>query len=213
MFSPLWNSAISDNNSSNNSSSDNNQSSIYSKYHITPVIILTSSWTFIIAFFLIFISNQNSSFLTFGPSNDCIFFNFNINTWSKWSFVIIYSFFSQFINSIINSTLYPFITNVIRDHKTPWNGSVFYAQMIALTYKLYHWLNDICDLFLILTFQLQFWIPALIADIIVSLWTTADYLENKQLINIYNNINEPNLSENNELQSLDENNNENYPCL
>ena len=51
MFSPLWNSAISD----NNSSSDNNQSSIYSKYHITPVIILTSSWTFIIAFFLIFI--------------------------------------------------------------------------------------------------------------------------------------------------------------
>lgn len=231
MFSPLWSFATAHTNSSQPNSLDTNapednstepnytSSSIYKNYHITPVVILTSSWTFIIFFFLIFISNQNSSFFTFGPSDDCKFFNFIINSWSKWSFVIIYSFFSQFINSLINSTLYPFITNVIRDHKTPWDGSLCYAQIIALTYKLYYWLNEICDLFLVFTFQLQYWMPALVADIIVSLWTTANYLETKQLINIYNNVNPNNsinihdTSEDDLENNLCENSDDNYPCL
>ena len=228
MFSPLWFFSTSHTNSSlskelpsnapqaNSTEPNYTSSSIYINYHITPVVILTCSWTFIISFFIIFISNQNSFFFSFGPTDDCKFFNFFINSWSKWSFVIIYSFFSPFINSLINSTLYPFINNVIRDNKTPWNGSICYAQIIALTYKLYYWLNEICFLFIVFTFQLQYWIPALIADIIVSIWTTANYLETKQLINIYNDVNpnNPNNSLEQDLENnLYENNDENFPCL
>ena len=82
-------------------------------------------------FFFIFIFswfNADSQIYNVGPSES----NFlKINTWGKWSLVISYSFFSQIINSLVNATLYPFMTNVIKDHKTPWEGScIFYCNCL-----------------------------------------------------------------------------------
>lgn len=85
----------------------------------------------------------------------------------------------------MNATIYPFITNVVRDHKAAWDGSEFFGQLIALVYKLYYLINDICDVFLVLTLQLQYWIPGLIADVGVSLWTTHHYLRDKSVVDAY----------------------------
>ena len=90
-----------------------------------------------------------------------------------------YSFVSPFINSLVNSTLYPFMMNVIRDHKTPWEDSNRNAYLITLIYKLYYWFNDICDILIIFTLQFQFYLPSLFAEIIVGLSTTRKYILDK----------------------------------
>ena len=76
----------------------------------------------------------------------------------------------------------------IRYHKAVWNNSEFFGQLIALVYKLYYGTVGICDVFLVLTLQLQYWIPGLIVNIGVSLWTTHHYLRDEPDIDTYDII-------------------------
>ena len=180
---------------------------IYDKYYVTPILGLTGCWSIIVICTISVLSDGNKDILHFGPGENK-FIHLKIDTWGRWSFVMLYSFSSQLVNSLINSTLYPFITNVIRDHKSPYDGSVSYAQSIAVIYKLYYWFNEICDLFLVLTLQIQYWIPGLIADILVALWTTHSYLKEKRLTGIYNQFHQDSSQhqklENNEIIEDDE---------
>lgn len=163
------------------------KSYLYDKYYVTPILGLTGCWSVIVICMIGLLSDGNKDILHFGPGENK-FIHLKIDNWGRWSFVMLYSFFSQLVNSLINSTIYPFITNVIRDYKSPYDGSVSYAQFIAVIYKLYYWFNEICDLFLVLTLQVQYWIPGLIADILVALWSTNRYLKEKKLNGIYNEI-------------------------
>ena len=153
---------------------------IEDKYHIRPMLVLGMIWILAIIAMISTLSSSDPGFFHFGPGKTT-FLQFHVDTWTKWSIVMAYSFFSQLVNSLMNATVYPFITNVIRDHKAAWDGSESFGQFIALVYKLYYWINDICDVFLILTLQLQYWIPGLIADVSVSLWTTHHYLRDKSV--------------------------------
>lgn len=156
---------------------------VYQLYSIKPAIIIASIWMIIIASVIgICAKAENSHTVTFfslGPSNNTNFTTFKIDNWEKWVFIMTYSFLSQFIHSFINATLYPFMTNVIRDYKSEWTKSHCSAQLITLVYKLYYWFHDICDVFLVLTLQLQFYIPALIADILVGAITTRKFIKSK----------------------------------
>jgi len=155
----------------------------YERYMIRPMAIVGCAWVLAIVVMIGFLSSEDANFFRLGPGATS-FLQFRIDTWFKWGLVMSYSFFSQLVNSLMSSTISSFITNVIRDHKSPWEGPVIYGQLIALVYKLYYWINDICDVFLVLTLQLQYWIPALIADLIVSVWTTHSYLRDKPRIEV-----------------------------
>lgn len=160
---------------------------ILKKYYIKHALILAILWIIFVIFLIIIYSSNNIIFLHFGPTNDSKFIIYEINTWTKWTLLMIYSFLSQFIHSILNSTLYSFIVNVVRDHKTIYNATIKYPLLITIVYKIYYWINYICNIFLILTYQLQFYIPALIADIMVGIFITKKYLYYK--ININENTN------------------------
>ena len=148
---------------------------IYKKYYIKPVLALAVIWTFFL-FFIFSWFNADSQIYNVGPSES----NFlKINTWGKWSLVISYSFFSQIINSLVNATLYPFMTNVIKDHKTPWEGAYGHVYFIVIVYKLYYWVHGICEIFLVLTLEFQYYLPALIADVAVGILMTRSYLADK----------------------------------
>jgi len=160
---------------------------ILKKYYIKHALILAILWIIFVIFLIIIYSSNNIIFLHFGPTNDSKFIIYEINTWTKWTLLMIYSFLSQFIHSILNSTLHSFIVNVVRDHKTIYNGTIKYPLLITIVYKIYYWIHYICNIFLILTYQLQFYIPALIADIMVGIFITKKYLYYK--ININENTN------------------------
>lgn len=164
---------------------------IYKNYYIKFTIIIIIVWLgCFISIFIYLCYEYNSNFFHLGPGNNILFLNFTVDNWLKWSFIMSYSFFSQFISSFVSSSLSPFITNVIRDHKCEWNESILNAQLIILIYKLYSWFHDICEIFLVLTLQLQFYLPALIADLIVSFITTRNYIINKNNYNYLTTIKE-----------------------
>jgi len=123
--------------------------------------------------------------LKFGPDDNIYFITFPINNWTRWTFVMIYSFFSQFIYTILSSTLSPYIKNVIQDHKTPFNEKKHYweSQFILQIYTIYGWLSHIFDIFLYLTLQIQYLIPSFIADISMTFYFNHFYLKNKILNN------------------------------
>lgn len=157
---------------------------IEDRYSVQPMLGVGTLWIVAIIAMIATLSSGDPNFLNFGPGKTT-FLQFRVDTWGKWGLVMAYSFFSQLVNSLMNATIYPFITNVIRDHKAAWDGSELFGQLVAVVYKLYYWINDICDVFLVLTLQLQYWIPGLIADVGVSLWTTHYYLRDKPIIDAY----------------------------
>tara|TARA_Y100000389_G_scaffold183785_1_gene201606 strand:- start:1451 stop:1741 length:291 start_codon:yes stop_codon:yes gene_type:complete len=87
--------------------------------------------------------------------------------------------FSQISYSIISSTLSPFISNVIRDYKTPIEdkGSIIRAQYLVSVYTFYYWISSIFDVFLWITMQLQFILPAIIIDLIITYRFTNNYMK------------------------------------
>ena len=148
------------------------------KYKIKIGIIVAGSWSIcIIAGVYVIASDINTEFLQWGPS-DVIFAGFRVNTWTRWGFVISYSVLSQVAYTIVNSSVLPYITNVIRDHKTPIEekGTKLNAQIIVFTYTLFYWLSSILDVFLWITLQLQYILPALLTDLLITIYFTNSYM-------------------------------------
>ena len=153
---------------------------IYKRYSLAPSLLLSVGWIIILLIIISLNSVKPCLFLQFGPSNKTELINLKIDSWEKWFLTMMYSFFSQFIYSFINSTLNPFMINVIRDHKTEWRDTMFKAQVITFISKTYGWFNEISKLFLIMTFQLQYYVPALFADILIGGLTTKKFINDKR---------------------------------
>jgi hypothetical protein len=94
-----------------------------------------------------------------------------------------YSVVSQVAYSVVSSTLSPYISNVIRDHKTPRSdkGSAVGAQALVQLYTLYHWMSSVFDVFLWITLQLQYIVPAIVTDLGLTLYFTRGYMRDDEL--------------------------------
>ena len=153
---------------------------LYKRYSLQSSLILSLAWVVTLSIIISINTKKTTNFLHFGPSNNTNFIDLKIDNWGKWFLTMLYSFLSQFINSYINATLYPFMVNVIRDYKSEWRDTLLKAQIITLIYKLYCWFHEICEIFLVLTLQLQYYLPALLADLIVGCLTTRKYIKDKR---------------------------------
>ena len=67
---------------------------------------------------------------------------------------------------------------IIRDYKTPLKDKPSYVrgQFIVQTYTTYHWLASIFDVFLWITLQLQYLLPAILTDLVLTSYFTHAYL-------------------------------------
>ena len=122
---------------------------------------------------------DTSGFLHTGPSDRVHFAGVPISNWTRWGVVIAYSVLSQVSQSLVSATISPWMTNVIRDHKTPYHGSWCTAQTVITLYNLFSWLVAVLDTFLWITSQLQYLAPALVTDLIIGMFTTHNYLARK----------------------------------
>lgn len=158
------------------------RNNIKQNYKIRSGIYIGIVWCLSLIFGITYfiLTDNETNILQFGPNNQIYFITFPINNWTRWSFVMIYSFLSQLIYTILSSTLSPYIKNVIQDHKTPQNekGDYWNSQLIVQIYTLYGWLSHIFDIFLYLTLQIQYLIPSFIADITMTFYFTHFYIKN-----------------------------------
>lgn len=172
---------ISNDNSSADADMLDSDHTLLSKYQAYAGICIcgAGSAVLVIAVATIPIWCSNSDFLHFGPSSSVKFASVPIDTWTKWSVVITYSVLSQLAQSIVSATISPWVTNVIRDHKTPYNGSWCVAQSVITVYNLFSWLVAVLDTFLWITSELQYLAPALVTDLVIGMFTTHTYLRRK----------------------------------
>ena len=140
--------------------------------------VVACSWSImlvgVVAFFA---TDSTTDFFHWGPSN-VRFGGFYMNTWPRWGLVMAYSVLSQVTYSTVSATLSPFISNVIRDHKTPREQKGWYlaAHGIVQVYTFYHWISSIFDVFLWITLQVQYIVPAIVTDLVITAYFTKGYL-------------------------------------
>ena len=150
-------------------------------YYIFSGTIIALLWSLIIVIGLITLSfKSDSNLFCWGPS-DVEFLNIKINTWEKWSILMLYSIFSQLAYTTVSSTISPYIDNVIRDHKTPLREKCSYnqGQIIVFIYTLFNWLTSIIDIFIWITLQMQFIIIPITIDLFLNCYFTHGYMKQK----------------------------------
>jgi len=156
---------------------------IEQKYSIKYAYPLLLLWLLLISILFIKSGSYNSSFFLFGPSK-VAFMGMEVNNWSRWSLVMTYGFFSQMVNSYMDATIGPYISNVIQDHKYKGKIKKSYAITLCSMYQLYDWIHWLLSIMLYVSLQMQYYIPGLTADLIINILTTNNYINIKnQLAN------------------------------
>jgi hypothetical protein len=151
---------------------------IEQKYSIKYAYPLLLLWLVLICVLFITSGSHNASFFMFGPS-DVIFMGMEVNNWYRWSLVMTYGFFSQMINSYMDATIGPYISNVIQDHKYKGKIKKSYAITLCTMYQLYDWIHWLLSIMLYVSLQMQYYIPGLTADLIINILTTNNYINIK----------------------------------
>lgn len=108
-----------------------------------------------------------SSFMAIGPNDEAKFGGAPVNTWGRWTALMIYSALSQLVQSLVEGTITPFVTNVIKDPCIDF-ANYGMAQTVVGDQNAFLWMVGLFDILLYITMQMQFWVPAIIADLAVN---------------------------------------------
>jgi hypothetical protein len=136
-------------------------------------------WLFILLGLFFFAGVGDSDFINFGPSDTAKFMSISIDTWGKWSIIAVFQFCNTFINIFVSETMWPWIQNTIQDHKNkylPYSKTA--CMWICQTYYLYGNIVSMFSLFAMFI-QIDFMLIRTLADILVSFYTTNQFLKYK----------------------------------
>ena len=149
-------------------------------YRLRVGTVCAVGWSAIVFAAVGGLRSEASTLFDFGPST-ASFASVRVDTWGRWWAVMGYATGSQVAYSVVSGTISPYLSNVVRDHKTPRRdkGGYVQTQLLVQIYTLYHWLSGIMDVYLWMTLQLQFILPALIVDLALTLWFTDGYLRER----------------------------------
>jgi hypothetical protein len=136
-------------------------------------------WLAILLGLFAYVGIGDSSFMHFGPSPDAKFMSIAIDNWSRWTVIAVFQFCNTFINIFVSESMWPWIQNTIQDHKNkylPYSKSA--CMWICQTYYLYGNIVSMFGLFAMFV-QVDFMLIRTLADILVSYYTTNQFLRLK----------------------------------
>lgn len=142
---------------------------------VTNAVVVVASVTI-----FLFTTYDSTSFVILGPSEEIVFAGFRINSWTRWTVVMIFSIVSQVSICINVNTLEPFITNVIRDHKAKKMLSDELSHLVVQLKTSYDWILGILNTNLWVTLQVQFLFVALLTDLAMTAYMTHGFLSKKK---------------------------------
>lgn len=142
--------------------------------------VFLAIWTLISSVvFLVIMIEDNSPFLSFGPNKRTSLMGVNLDTWTKWLAVALYTFVSTSIAAFSGDALVPWITNTIQDHKTtyiPYSKTT--CLVIIQVFTIYAVIMSVMGMFVALT-QVDFMLIRIFADMLVNHYTTEWFLRKK----------------------------------
>jgi len=153
----------------------------------SPTIAIGTFTTWVIIFIIIlgFMGAFSERFLHFGPSKDPAtsteFLGAPIDSWTKVIILYILGFVSSLIHSYYTTVYDAWMMNSVKDIKIK---RILMKESTAHTLvtldPIVSNINNILELFLTLTLQLQFLIPQILGDIIGSVLVAKSYLIKKK---------------------------------
>ena len=153
----------------------------------TPEIAMGTFTTWVLIFVTIlgFMGAFSKRFMHFGPSTDpetaTEFLGAHIDTWPKVIELYALGFFSSIMNTYYRTVYDAWMMNQVKDVKTKHvTVKKPFAYIMITLDPIISNINNILELFLTLTLQLQFLIPQVLGDFVASVLVSRAYLKKKQ---------------------------------
>lgn len=171
---------------------------LFNDQRVVTLFIALWSLSSCFVFYCIMVQD-NSPFLSFGPSQRTELFGVKLDSWLKWWAVAVYTFIATAIAAFSSDSVVPWITNTIQDHKTQFIPySKWVCLIIIQVFTFYAVTQSVIGLFVALT-QVDFLIIRLAADLLVNHYTTFYFLKHKvvdkERYTFYQNQDDARLSE------------------
>ena len=145
-------------------------------------LLVYSIWVILLMFSLYFLGVLNDKeFFRFGPSENDSFLGSSINSWPKVFLLYIISFFTAAFNTYYGSVYGTWFYNQVKDTERSYlEVSKKDAKIMTIISPLVTGVNDIVGIFILLTKQLQYILPQILGDVIVSVITAHKYINKKK---------------------------------
>jgi len=148
-------------------------------------IIIHAIWIIIVFCMGLYYNIFSKEFFRFGPAKKgdkpVMFMGNEIKTYKGIIIIIIYSFINQLISNYNSSIVSPWRINTIQDPKTTVISNFTLQEILVLLNidNIFGWINYIINLATLLTMELQFIVPKIIASIIIDNTSIINYLRDK----------------------------------
>jgi hypothetical protein len=121
----------------------------------------------------------NTSYMAIGPNEKLIYMGMLLNTWERYTTVLVFVIISTTINDIAGDAIGPWMANSICDHKNrfiPYSKST--CLLISQLWAIYCAVMSIASISLVFS-QFDLLTVRLLVDLIVNQYTTTRFLQNK----------------------------------
>ena len=152
------------------------QGASFSMRKISYLLVI---WMGLMVIGLVVYSTSDLDLFKWGPNISLLFLDIVIDTWTKWAALIIFITITQILKVFADEIISPFILNTIMDHKEKeMFFSYFETQIICQTYYTFSAFTKIIYVSIAIS-QIDCILVVIFTDIIVSIYTTHDFLRNK----------------------------------
>jgi len=117
-------------------------------------------------------------YIAFGPNSELTFLNVVIDTWEKWTILIIYTLASNVVQIYTSDVIYPWIVTQVQNIKTPLIYSKGGTISMVLFYNFSVTFGSFIGIYIVFT-QADFMIATIIAQLITNAITTCIYIKKK----------------------------------
>jgi hypothetical protein len=143
-----------------------------------------AGWIMLLVIILQSMGGFSEKFLHFGPSTDpktqTEFLGTKVDTWGKVITIYVLGFFSVCFSTYYYDIFGSWLTNSVKDHKEKTlKTSKQTAYFLTILDPFLSHINGILSLFVTLTLQLQFIIPQIIAELLVTVFSSHAFLSKK----------------------------------
>ena len=128
-------------------------------------------------------------FLHFGPSSDprlqADFLGSKVDTWPKACTLYALGFATVCFSSYYKNVVGNWLQNSVRDHKQPFlHEPRRWAYAMATLDPVLGWVNGSLGLFVMMTLQLQFVVPQMLGEVLVTLIAATSFLSQKRAFGV-----------------------------
>lgn len=139
-------------------------------------------WFAIIVVFFAVMGLFEGNFFNIGPSSNVVLFGLKIDTWSKWTAIVVFNFIDMIIFEWSTEVIRPFILNEIQDPKSrELNISKTRVFLIINAYEFCTYVRHVINFSMVFT-QIDLLFAVFLGNFVSQNLTTYNYIKDKKIV-------------------------------